>query len=200
MIPVEPQPEPGDFDQKIRQPGRKWLKSLEVKPGDSLPKGTSFGSRDYWRKSQIDLWEKYGGICAYLCIYFELSTGASSTDHFIPKSQDAWLAYEWSNFRLSCLSANRDKSTKSILDPFLLRKGMFLLDLLTGEIYPNPALTSSEKTQVENTIAVLKLNKSEYKSMRQRHYHDYMKYQLPGEYFESHSPFVYEEAKRQGLL
>jgi len=201
MIPVDPQPEPSDFDQKVRQPGQKWLIRLGVNPGHSLPKGKNFANHhEYWRESLKDLWEKYGGVCAYLCIYLELGSGAISTDHFIPKSHDAWLAYEWSNFRLSCLTANRDKSTNNILDPFHVKEGMFHLNFSNGNIFPNPALTSPEKTQVENTITVLKLNKPMHKSMRKQHYDEYKEYKLPKEYLKSKSPFVYKEAKRQGLL
>jgi len=198
MIPVKQQPEPDDFDQKVRQPGQKWLKSLHVPKNGVLPPKTTF--KTFWSHSQENLWNVYGGVCAYLCIYFELSTGASSTDHFIPKSQKAWLAYEWSNFRLSLLEVNRDKGTKQVLDPFHIKEGMFHLNFSTGNIFPNPALTSSEKTQVKNTIAVLKLNKPKHKSMRKQHYDEYKEYQLPKDYFKRKSPFVYEEAKRQGLL
>jgi uncharacterized protein (TIGR02646 family) len=198
MIPVKQHPEPGDFDQKVRQPGQKWLKSLSVPENGVLPAKTIF--KNFWKRSQENLWGAYRGICAYLCIYFEFSTGASSTDHFIPKTQDAWLAYEWSNFRLSCLKLNRDKSTRTILDPFRMKPEMFYLELSSGEIYPNPALTSSEKTQVTNTIAVLKLNDPIHKSMRQKHYLEYLKHKLPQEYLQCKSPLIYAEAKCQGLL
>jgi len=200
MIPVKQQPEPDDFDRNVRQPGQRWLEGLGVGPGDTLSKGKKFAGHEYWSKSQKDLWEKYQGVCAYLCIYFELSLGANSTDHFIPKSQDAWLAYEWSNYRLSCLRLNRDKGTKTILDPFKIKKGTFYLEFTTFEIFPNPALTSSEKTQVLNTIAILKLNSPIHKSMRQKRYLAYKKNDVSKTHLKHESPLIYEEAKRQGLL
>lgn len=45
--------------------------------------------------------------------------GSHSTDHFIAKSSNTGQAYEWSNYRLSCLGANRSKNRfDDVLDPF----------------------------------------------------------------------------------
>ena len=47
MIPVSPQPEPDDFDEKVRKPGTAWLAhNPTVKPEDYPA---------YWRKALPDL-------------------------------------------------------------------------------------------------------------------------------------------------
>lgn len=104
MIPVVLQPEPADFDEKVRQPGLRWLTANGINPDNPPPRATALPN--YWNRSNRQLWEAYSGMCAYLAIFFEWVTGASSTDHFIAKSRHAGNAYEWNNFRLSCLGAN----------------------------------------------------------------------------------------------
>ena len=89
----------------------------------------SRGKPAYWRHSNRQLWEAYDGVCAYLAIYFEWVTGTHSTDHFVAKSRNAGDAYEWHNYRLSCLAANRNKGTfDDILDPIGLEPNTFVLD------------------------------------------------------------------------
>lgn len=108
MIPVTLQPEPADFDANVRQRGLVWLANQGIATNGPLPKKVKIPA--YWSHSNKSLWEAYDGVCAYLAIYFEWVTGASSTDHFVAKSKDAGQAYEWSNYRLSCLSPNWNKN------------------------------------------------------------------------------------------
>lgn len=107
MIPVQEQKEPSHFDAEVRQRGLKWLKDNGIPLDQPPPKSSELPP--YWQEIQYDLWQAYKGVCAYLCIYFDWPLGASSTDHFTAKSRHAGLAYEWSNYRLSCLGANRSK-------------------------------------------------------------------------------------------
>ena len=101
------------------------------------------------------------GVCAYLAIFFEWSTGAGSTDHFIAKSLNAGDAYEWSNYRLSCLGPNRNKNKfDDVLDPIGLTPNTFVINFASGMIAPNPALSSAQKVAARKTIRRLKLDSS----------------------------------------
>ena len=58
MIPVKPQPEPDDFDEKVRQPGLAFLSQVPN------PKTEDWKNYDYWRRSLPDLYTSYNKICA----------------------------------------------------------------------------------------------------------------------------------------
>ncbi|WP_101103339.1 hypothetical protein [Macromonas bipunctata] len=198
MIPVELQPEPIDFDARVRQPGLHWLAAKGIAIGEPLRRGTEI--QDYWTRSSEQLWLAYGGVCAYLSIYFEWVIGASSTDHFLAKSKYPHQAYEWSNYRLSCLGANRNKHHfDDVLDPIGLQPNTFLLNLASGEIFPNPELDAATAVRASSTIHRLKLNSPSHKTMRQRQYRMYLQNKHP-ETLKFLSPFVWYEAQRQGLL
>jgi uncharacterized protein (TIGR02646 family) len=201
MIPVVPQPEPAHFDERVRQRGRDWLRaqgwSLNAPapvPGD-LP--------SYWRATNKDLWQAYRGICAYLSIYFDWALGAASTDHFVAKSADAGQAYEWANFRLSCLGANRQKNRfDDVLDPFEMAADTFELNPVNGEIAPSASLDENNpvKAMAKATIQRLGLNAEETKAMRARHVSDFLERHVTADYLRRHSPFVAYELSRLGLL
>lgn len=198
MIPVMLQPEPVDFDRKVRQPGRNWLASHGIALNSTPPKASALPN--YWTHSNYQLWEAYSGICAYLAIYFEWPMGAASTDHFIAKSVNAGAAYEWNNYRLSCLGPNRNKSRfDDVLDPIGLHPDTFVLNLINGEISPNPSLGSLLKAAAQKTISRLKLDSVEHNRMRAKHYVMYLR-KMDEETLKELSPFVWYEAQRQGLL
>ena len=198
MIPVELQPEPPDFDENVRQRGRSWLANNGVEPEAHPPNPAALPP--YWRRSNRQLWDAYSGVCAYLAIYFEWCTGAASTDHFVVKSRQAGDAYEWRNYRLSCLAANRNKGRfDDILDPVGLEPNTFVLDLATGRIKPNPRLDGPRRSEAEGTIARLKLDSAEHNEMRAKHFARYVEGRDERTLTEL-SPFVWQEARRQNLL
>jgi uncharacterized protein (TIGR02646 family) len=198
MIPVALQPEPVDFDAEVRQRGMAWLALKGIAPGGAAPKGTKFST--YWSYSNKQLWSAYSGVCAYLAIYFEWPSGAASTDHFVPKSLRPDLAYEWSNFRLSCLAPNRLKNKyNDVIDPMVLAANTFELNLVTGEIRPNSSLQPTQIQAATKTIKRLKLDSPEHNHMRQRHYNQYLRHK-DAQTLRELSPFVWHEADRQGLL
>ncbi|MDD4962952.1 MAG: hypothetical protein PHI11_03415 [Gallionella sp.] len=198
MIPVSLQPEPVDFDVKVRQLGRTWLANNGIALNAAPPKGSALPN--YWTHSNKPLWDAYSGICAYLAIYFEWATGASSTDHFVAKSKHAGDAYEWNNYRLSCLGANRNKNKfDDVLDPIGLVQDKFFLNLATGEIQANPALGEADKEVAGKTIIRLKLDSAEHNQMRAKHFVRYLR-KKDEESLKELSPFVWYEAQRQGLL
>ena len=198
MIPVELQPEPADFYENVRQRGWSWLEIHGVDPGAPPPNPAALPP--YWRRSNRQLWDAYSGVCAYLAIYFEWCTGAASTDHFVAKSRQAGDAYEWRNYRLSCLAANRNKNRfDDILDPVGLELHTFVLDLATGNIRPNPGLDEPRRTEAENTIARLKLDSPEHNEMRAKHFARYVDGR-DEQTLRELSPFVWHEVRRQNLL
>jgi uncharacterized protein (TIGR02646 family) len=199
VIPIKPQPEPVEFEKAVRKPGLTWLKKHKLNPTQQ-PLDTS-KLPPHWQRIQKDLWDAYRGICAYLCIYFEWTLGASSTDHFVAKSRNAAMAYEWSNYRLSCLGMNRNKNRfDDILDPFEIQPDTFLLNLASGEIKPNPSLSGEVTARAEDTAKRLRLNDPECKTMRTDHYTFFLNKDVSANWLERKSPFVWYEAKRQGLL
>lgn len=198
MIPVSPQREPADFDAHVRQPGLNWLASQGIALDGPLPKKTKLPA--HWSYSNKALWESYGGICAYLAIYFEWVTGASSTDHFVAKSKDAGQSYEWSNYRLSCLGPNRNKNKfDDVLDPIGLRPNTFELNLVSGEIRPKRGMAKAQTALARKTIRRLKLDSPDHNQMRQRHYSQYLRHK-DAQTLKELSPFVWYEAQRQGVL
>lgn len=198
MIPVAAKPEPSDFDARVRQPGLAWLAANGIPLNKKLPPKTLLGA--YWRRCLDDLHTSYGGICSYLCVFVERCTGGVSVDHLVPKSRRAGLAYEWSNYRLACMAMNAAKRDyEDVLDPFSLAPETFHLELVTGRIFPNPALTGAAASAAKDCVDRLGLDEPEPRRMRVRHFQDYLAHRST-DFLRRYSPFVWYEANRQGLL
>lgn len=205
MIRISTQSEPVGFDEKVRIPGKKWLEGCEFyDPFHSdirkqVPKKTKFP--DLWCNISKEIHHVYHGICAYLGIYFEQPSGASSVDHFLPKTLYPGLAYEWTNYRLASLGINRKKGKREdIMDPFLVPDHAFQLNLLSGDIFPNPEAVQEEQLLVKQTIDGLDLNAVNIKEMRCRHFTEYVKGDVSRNYMQTHSPYVWAEIERQNLV
>lgn len=199
MIPVALQPEPDDFEEKVRQPGHAWLSQNGIARDQPPPSPSALPN--YWTASNKQLWEAYSGVCAYLAIFFEWATGAASTDHFIAKSRNAGDAYEWGNYRLSCLDANRKKNRfDDVLDPVGLAPNTFIINFASGEILPNPSLDADTLTAAIKTIQRLKLDSPENNEMRARRFQSYISNECSLAHTRKESPFIYAEIIRQGLV
>ncbi len=199
MIPVQEKPAPDRFDQAVRQKGLAFLRRMEVAMDQPLPEQIQL--EPYWRACLDDLHEAYGGICAYLCVYIERIVGGVSVDHFVAKSKKASLAYEWSNYRLACMTMNcRKRDYEDALDPFTILDGWFQLELVTGRIYANPEAPPDVRKQVVATIDRLGLDDLPCREMRSRHFQEYCEGFFSADFLRRHSPFVWYEARRQGLL
>ncbi len=197
MIPVVPQPEPADFDAKVRQKGLNHLAEKGYMLDQSLPENSKV--EPYWRKCMDQLYASYQGTCAYLAIFFEKVTGAGSVEHFVPKSSLAGKTYEWDNYRLATRKMNsRKRAFDDVLDPFEIGEGWFRLELISGRIYPNGSV--SEHSAIQSTIDRLKLDDGECRAMRKAWFEDYVKGNISADYLRRKSPFVWYEANRQGLL
>ena len=199
MIPVQLQPEPADFNAEVRQKGRDWLATKGIALTAAPPKASDLPN--YWTHSNQQLWEAYSGICAYLAIFFEWTTGAASTDHFVAKSQNAGEAYEWSNYRLSALGPNRNKNKfDDVLDPVGLAPNTFVINFASGAISPNPHLPVAARDAAQATIDRLRLDSEEHRRMRASHFGDYLANDCSLDFLARKSPFVHAEIVRQGLV
>jgi uncharacterized protein (TIGR02646 family) len=198
MIPVTLQPEPPDFKDNVRKKGHDWLRSKGIALNAAPPKASDLPN--YWTHSNKQLWQAYSGVCAYLAIYFDWGMGAASTDHFVAKSKHAGDAYEWNNYRLSCLGANRNKNKfDDVMDPIGLKPDTFILNLLSGKISPNPDLSPEDSDAARKTITRLDLDSPENNAMRAKHFSRYLR-GMHEQDLKELSPFVWLEAQRQGLL
>lgn len=212
MINVQRQPEPADFDEKVRKPGLKYLK-LAGKTGKidwKSPKAT------VWRNCRNELYAAYKGLCCYVAMHISPSTVnkndlySASVEHFIPKSQRPELAYEWSNYRLASRKANSDRQTKSVLDPFLVKNDWFELELFSGEVNPNPTLPKNLLSKVINTINNLNLNDYHWKKLRVKYFANYNlaiknanteeEVLIAQKYLKEFAPIVYQAMIKQGIL
>jgi uncharacterized protein (TIGR02646 family) len=198
MIPVVAQPEPPSFDAKVRQKGRAWMQANHFDPAQPFPPKTKI--KPYWTDCLSDLHTAYSGICAYMCVYIDKVTGAKTVDHFAAKSKaTAQEAYEWQNYRLVCALMNSRKNDFSdVLDPFQMSDSTFTLDLLSGRIAANPQ--HQDAVLAEQAIKRLNLNHSECCELRVQWFQDYFAKRIASDYLKQKSPFVWQEAERQGLL
>lgn len=198
MIPVAPQPEPADFDERVRQPGLNWLHANGFDLTQPLPAGTKL--QPYWQKCLPDLYRLYGGICAYVSIHIPRTTGARSVEHFVAKSSTPSQAYEWTNFRLACSKMNSRKNAfEDVLDPFTLTPETFLLNLFDGAIRVNPALPPELQTLAQTTIERLGLDDEDCRDDRREYFDDYLNNRDEA-VLKRKAPFVWYEARRQKLL
>jgi hypothetical protein len=204
VIPVEQKPAPKGFNEKVYQPGRKWLKEHGHPLRGAIPKDAhgnpAFELPPYWRACLDDLHRLYDGVCAYICIYIDKVTGARSADHFIAKSTAIQHAYRWRNLRLASVKLNGKKGIfDGILDPFEIRPETFLLDFATGEIYPNPGLSAADRAKAQTTIDRLGLDDAEYQARRLEDFDDYRAGEISDAYLKKRSPFVWYEVHRQKM-
>jgi 5-methylcytosine-specific restriction endonuclease McrA len=195
MIPVQQQPEPEDFSERVRRPGKAFLRRVPH------PTNKQWRGREYWRRALPDMRIAYKCVCAYCAHWISSATEGHTIDHFVPKAGHPGLAYEWSNFRYVALKFNARKGTRSILDPFRLEPNWFILDFDSFLVKPNPDLRSDQRTAVQRTIDILKLNDDE-DCVELRQY--CVEWLLNGEISFAHlqrtAPFIAYELERQGLV
>lgn len=187
MIPVSPAPEPENFDRTVRQPG---LAAMAANPSPPSPPS-------FWRKATPDMMRAYHQICAYFCIYMEF-INSPTIDHFIAKSRNREMIYEWSNYRLACSLANsRKRDFEDVLDPFDIPEGLFALDLITLKVVPGPH-AESRREEVGRTIRRLGLDRADYASCLEDYYDAYWNKDISFKHLQRRAPFLAAEMIRQG--
>ena len=200
MIPVTPAEEPANFDTVVRQRGCRAISELEQRFGerDAIP-ASAFPP--YWRDVLPELLTGYGRICSYLCLYIPGGTGAPSVDHMIAKSTRWDEVYEWRNYRLACSLMNARKGAiSSVLDPFEIENGWFILELVDFHVVPGEGLPDDLIADVQHTIERLRLNDLICREARTEYAESYWDGQIRIDYLTRHAPFVARESGRQGRL
>jgi hypothetical protein len=130
--------------------------------------------------------------------------GWATVDHFVPKSRDWSLAYEWSNYRLCAGPVNGARSEQVLpLDPFTLQPGMFALEFTDHQVVRGPNVRTNTQRAVDDTIRILKLNAPACRKLRAEYVADYRLGPPKGiaiEQLERRAPFIAQELRRQGKL
>lgn len=212
MIPVALAPEPASFDAKVRKKGEAAMLELIGKgqPRRGRPRSPVANRRDripsdkfppYWRDVLDEMREAYEGRCAYLAMYIEKATGNPSVDHVIPRSRNWRQVYEWPNYRLAAALINSKKNDlELVLDPVAIGPGLFALDFLSMEVVQGPAVSPSQRTEVQDTIETLGLNLQDCIDQRSEYYLDYKDGDISLRWLERRAPFIAQELRRQGKL
>lgn len=215
MIPVKEAPEPRDFEAKVRRPGLRAIGEMVGKAPSVPRRGKPFAKiadresdippgafPPYWREVIDDLMAAYHEVCAYSGFRIHQVTGAPAVDHFVPKSQNWRLVYEWSNYRLCCALMNARKGeSRDVVDPFRIRHDWFHLDLDLGfEVSPNPGLPKVDQDRIQATISRLKLNDGYCREQRRKVAQGYRCGKVSLQTLREEAPFVAYEIHRQGRL
>src|SRR5262245_30183333 len=114
MIGVEPASEPPSFDERVRQPGQRWL-----------AKGDGRATPGYWRRAARDLRKAFHDRCGYTAMWL---SAPGTVDHFVSGDEDPTLLYEWRNLRYAAAWINSSKGAlraEEVLDPFEVGDGWF---------------------------------------------------------------------------
>ena len=196
MIAVALHPEPKDFGELVRKPGKEFLKATPK------PTAKQFRTRAYWRHILPALHDAYKGICAYSCHWIPYDTGADTVEHFKSKVKTPKLAYEWKNYRLVCGTLNgRKQEFTDVADPFHVQSGEFVLEFPSLIVKPGKQLKGARLKLVESTIARLQLNdEGTCLKSRIRWVLDYCDKGITFDYLAKCAPFIAYELRRQRLV
>lgn len=198
MIPVEPQPEPDVFDQLVRIPGKHFLRKLS----GSKPTYKQWKYQDHWKHIRFHLYKAYHGICAYSAHWIPCGSTVPNIDHFIPKSVEPELAYEWGNYRLAGSLVNALKRDwQDVLDPFTIEDNWFYLHFPSLMLHPNPELSSQLQQKIWATIDRLQLNDNQtFVEERSAWLEPYCRGKEDFSVLKKNAPFIAYELERQNLV
>jgi hypothetical protein len=155
MIPVEPVPEPDDFDARVRKRGIAWLAE---NPPPKRP-------RDYWSPFRQALADAF----AYRCGYTAMFDPVGSVDHYLSVAKKRELAYEWSNYRYcqEWLNKSKRNADQTVLDPYEIGEGWFEILLPSLILKVTDKVPRALRARAEYTLERLHLRDDE-RIMRQR--------------------------------
>jgi uncharacterized protein (TIGR02646 family) len=158
MIPVSLPAPPAHYWTEVRGRGLIFL------AGTPHPTSDEWNRHRYWREIHEDLYQWHKGVCVYCASWTPRPSGQrgsdhTTIDHFVPKSRNEQLAYEWSNFRLVRSKLNHRKERfEDVIDPCALQPGWFRLNFTTFLLKPDDNLPQEAKDRVVATINRLQLN------------------------------------------
>ncbi len=198
MIPIKPAPEPADFDAKVRKEGKRFLRAAKLRP--PVP-DEKWDNRRFWRPAIPDLYQAYGGFCAFISFRIHSVTGWKTVEHYQPKGKHPRLAYEWSNLRLVCgLMNGRKGDNEDVLDPFTLPAFTFDLNSVSGEILLHGKCPRTVQARAASTIERLKLNDASCCAQRVEDAQAILSGKWTREEGFATNPFVARCLEAQGLL
>src|SRR5579885_561089 len=156
MIRFEPPQEPDGFDADVRNHGN-YLLRLFFQEHNRFPQGKEWKNRSFWTDYIEDLEDGFRGLCAYSGLRTNFD---GEVDHFVPKSEDAQLAYEWSNYRYTTARRNRKKNGYHgpVLDPFQVHDEWFEVIPESGQLRITEHLPANLIDVAKETIRVLGLD------------------------------------------
>jgi hypothetical protein len=222
VIPVVLAAKPRDFDAHVRKRGAEAIERLLGKSVKG--KGGRRRAKPYAREEDIpaqkfpalwvqprkadgkstldDMMTLYGQQCAYLAMHIEKATGSPTVDHFVPKSKDWRLVYEWSNYRLSAACVNAAKGVSDVVDPFGVQVGWFELNFATFHVLRGHAAPPAQQAKIDNTLRLLNLR--ECCQQREEYVRLYRLGPSNGgidlSFLAPRAPFIASELRRQGGL
>ncbi len=155
MIRVRPVPEPGNFQAKCGNPGRRWLKGH---PGACRPK-------DYWSPFKTALADGFTNLCGYCAMYCPVG----SVDHYLSWHEHPEGAYDWDNYRFAeeWMNKSKQNADERVLDPFEVRDGWFEILLPSLELVVTDSVPAGKRRRAEYTLTRLHLRDDE-RVLRQR--------------------------------
>ena len=195
--------EPATFDTNVRQKGNAFVNGRAALTPEEWKSGEKI-----WQSALDDMMLLYDHCCCYSCINLKKFDGRS-VDHFISRKADITQAYEWHNFRLCSVKANRNKGVHAVIDPFLVQLGMFEIDFSVDTVSNRPLVTivcgtnyvgSPEEPLIRDSIKYLKLNEEEhYLDNRRGFFESYLDGAIRIDLLTDMFPFLGAEITRQGL-
>lgn len=187
-----PQPEYPAFNSQVRQPGAAFLATCPQ------PTSDQFRKKNFWNRAARELHAAYSGMCAYTAMYLPEQ---GSVDHFIPKTVQPSLAYEWRNYRLASGRVNSAKGMQTgILDPFQVDDTWFHLEVPSCLLKANPQLHHDVRIQVNHTINALRLNSDDYYVQERCNILiEHAKGEISLSFLQRRYPFLAKEITRQNL-
>lgn len=192
LIRVAQKPEYPGFNSQVRQPGAAFL---SVCPS---PTSEQFRKKNFWNRAAKELHAAYSGICAYTATYLPEQ---GSVDHFVPKTVNPALAYEWSNYRLASRRVNSCKGNQTnILDPFHVDSDWFEMDIPSCLLKAKSGLPNDLRGRINATINSLRLNDDDYYVQERCNILiAYAKAEINLNFLKRRYPFLAKEVVRQNL-
>jgi hypothetical protein len=192
LIRVAQKPEYPGFNSQVRLPGAAFLSSCPN------PTSEQFRKKNYWSRAAKELHAAYSGICAYTATYLPEQ---GSVDHFVPKTVDPTLAYEWGNYRLASGRVNSCKGNQTnILDPFNVDSDWFEMAIPSCLLKVKSGLPGDLRGQINATINSLRLNDDDYYVQERCNILiAYAKAEISINFLTRRYPFLAKEVVRQNL-
>ncbi len=201
MIQTDMPSPPANYESEVKRPGKAFLRNTPN------PTRRDWRNHRYWSRIHDYLYNEHNGICLYCASWTPRRQQAdaldhTSIDHFIPKTSDAQLAYEWSNFRLCRSRLNNYKSAfQDVLDPCSVSNDWFHLDFTSFLIKPSPHITDIRlKQNIIDTIDRLRLNSdNDYVTERIQAIKEYSSDNLSLNILKEKFPFIAYQMRSQNF-